>query len=394
MKSVRFITLGCRLNQAEDAVLAGAFSSHGLSVTFDDEAADIVIVRSCAVTRQAERTTLQTVRALKRGQSDRLPIVILIGCAAAAIDKEHLHRAGVDIIVRKEDESNIIAIVDEFLLTHNAGAPLEVEVRGEFPKADSGIPDHSVITPQADSDFWWRDINPIFRYEKALLKVQDGCDFRCTYCIVPFTRGASVSFPIKELVKYAEKIFQSGYKELVLTGCNLAVYNDDGEDLGRLIEVLAESAKKYSACISLGSVEPAICDERIIEVMKSFDNLKKFIHLPIQSGDSEVLRIAGRRYDAEKLRTVIAKYRAEIPGLILSGDFITGLPGEDEAAFERTKAIVRDFAFDMVHVFPYSPRQGTKAIAYNRVTRTVAKARAAELRALHSTIVKARESEA
>ncbi len=380
-KSVRIITLGCRMNQAEDAVVAGDFVRHGWAVSYDSDNADVVILRSCAVTRQAERSTLQSLRAVKRvcGQ-DHLPIVVVTGCAVVAVMAESLYDAGVDIIVPKEKESEIVSLVEDFIRQGKIPRTVLKGSTGEFPKSENVLSENTLCVPNHKLDDDYLKIKPVFRYEKATLKVQDGCDLRCTYCIVPFTRGPSRSYSIEALTYAAEDIFSRGYNEIVLTGCNLACFDDKGRGLDKLIDALMPLADVYDAVISLGSIEPGICDDVIIAAMLKHKNLKRFIHLPIQSGDSGVLRIAARRYNGETIRKILERYRDTVPGLFLSGDFIAGLPGEDEAALERTAALIRDFAFDQVHIFPYSKRQGTAALAFKAPSRTVAKKRAALLR--------------
>lgn len=391
MKSIRFIALGCRLNQAEEAVFAGDFAGGGWSVDFDGAArCDVVLVHSCAVTRQAERTTLQALRALKRDvPQDELPIVAVAGCATAALSEEVLRAAGADIVIPRHDNARIREIVERFVAEGVPPRPLEDAPRGVFGNpVVPPLPQRAASAADSETAGAFGGAKPLFRHgrDRAFLKVQDGCDFRCAYCIVPFTRGRSVSRPFGEAVAAAAEFARGEFREIVLTGCNLACYAADGRTLPDLVSAAADAISGSPVTLSLGSVEPGICDDGIIDAMLRHCNVRRFIHLPIQSGDDTVLRLAGRRYDGRRIREILSAYCDRLGGLELSADFIAGLPGEDERAFEATCALVRDFPFASIHVFPYSRRQGTAALDMGATpSRAVAKERAAILRSLVKT---------
>lgn len=384
MRSIRFITLGCRLNQAEEAIFAAEFAGAGWNVCQDESLTDAIVVRSCAVTRQAERSTLQALRSLKLDVGDDvLPFVVVTGCATAAIPIAVLNEAGADLVIAKKDEADLQKIITKALDDGMRAAPVKVRPIATFPTALTD-PEMTPI-PQATGSIWATPgRTPHCRHkEMALLKVQDGCAFRCSYCIVPFTRGAPISLSAKEAIQGAEDFCKAGFQEIVLTGCNLACYNDGQIGLPELISDICTLAAGYGVNVSLGSIEPGICDDGIIDAMLRHNNLRRFIHLPIQSGDSGVLSLARRRYTGGQIREILQNYRSRLDGLFLSGDFITGLPGEDNEAFLQTYNLVKDFAFDSIHVFPYSPRQGTAALLQGgRPSRTDAKARANILRTL------------
>lgn len=386
MRSIRFITLGCRLNQAEEAIFAAQFVNAGWSVFFDEVPTDVIVVRSCAVTRQAERSTLQAIRSLKvNGCVESLPFVVVTGCATAALRTVVLSEAGADLVVSKAEEADLEGLVSRALGEGGRGAPIRVLPRAAFP---SRLDDPDATPMALATGALWATpgVVPYCRHrDMALLKVQDGCAFRCSYCIVPFTRGAPTSMSAGDALGCAKDFCEAGFKEIVLTGCNLACYRDNDIGLPELISNLCLLASRYNVSVSLGSVEPCICDDGIIETMLRYKNFRRFIHLPIQSGDSRVLSLAKRHYTGEQIREVLSKYRTKVSSLFLSGDFITGLPGEDEAAFRETCQLVRDFSFDSIHVFPYSPRQGTTALSLGeRPSRTEAKLRAGKLREIIS----------
>ncbi len=345
-----FRTLGCRLNQAEEAQFAGQFESIGWRRAAPGETPDVIVLHSCAVTRNAERETFQHLRSLHRARGDSpTPVLVVTGCAVACNSAETFLEAGADLLVPRKEYPRLAELVAERLGQEEP--PL-----AEVPR-------------------------PVFSTSRALLKVQDGCSFGCAYCIVPHTRGPATSRPWAEVLAEAEGILAQGFLEIVVTGCNLACYRDGAHGLPELADAICGLAERTGARVRLGSVEPAICDAALRDVMLARPNLCRFLHLPIQSGDTAVLRAMGRHYTAEEIVAILEDLYASIPLLSVGSDFITGLPGEDEAAFERTCDLVRRFPFSRAHIFPYSPRQGTRAIDFpNRPSRTVARTRAARLR--------------
>ena len=346
--SVAFKTLGCRMNRAEAAVFAAQFAAAGFRLADDGEPADVVVLHSCAVTRAAERETFRLLRAWRRDPATAKALVVATGCAVACNRPELLLEAGADMVVPKAGQGTLAEAV---------AARLNRRVEAPSPRP------------------------PLFTTKRALLKVQDGCAFDCAYCIVPKTRGAPVSRPWREALGEAEALLDAGFKEIVLTGCNLACYGDGGRGLPELADAVCALAGERGARVRLGSVEPGLRDDEIVDVMRARRNLCRFLHLPIQCGDTPVLRAMGRRYTAESVAGFLARATAALPLLGLGADFITGLPGEDDAAFERSCDLVRRFPFVHIHVFPFSPRPGTRAAGMAGCPpRAVAKARAARLR--------------
>ena len=346
-----FLTLGCRLNQAEEAQFAGQFESIGWRRAAPEETPDAIVLHSCAVTRNAERETFQRLRSLRRARGDSpTPVLVVTGCAVACNSAEAFLEAGADLLVPRKEHPRLAELVAERLGQEEP--PL-----AEVPR-------------------------PVFSTSRALLKVQDGCSFGCAYCIVPHTRGPATSRPWAEVLSEAEAILAQGFLEIVVTGCNLACYRDGPRGLADLADAVCRLAEPCGARIRLGSVEPGICDDALRDLLLARGNICRFLHYPIQSGDTAVLQSMGRHYTAEYIADLLRRLRGEMPLIGLGADFITGLPGEDEAAFARTCDLVRAVPFAHIHVFPFSPRQGTRAAQMaGAPPRAVAKARAARLRA-------------
>lgn len=326
------------------------FLAAGVERTADVAQADICVVHSCAVTRMAERETLRLVRARRQGQRCGRPLIVLTGCAVACNDADRLLAAGADLLVPRAEADTLVPQVLA-RLRRSAPAPLP-----------SPLP-------------------PRFQTRRALLRVQDGCDFNCAYCIVPLTRGAPVSRPWQEVLDEGQALLDRGHRELVVTGCNLACYRGGTRGLPELAEALCQLAT--NGRIRLGSVEPGTVERELGGVMRRHGNLCRFLHLPLQSGDDGILARMGRRYTRADLHATLGALLATVPGLALGTDLITGLPGENERAFEHTRQLLQAFPFANLHVFPYSPRPGTRAADMpGRPPMAVARTRARQLRAL------------
>jgi threonylcarbamoyladenosine tRNA methylthiotransferase MtaB len=396
---VAFRTLGCRLNQAEEADFAAQFLAAGCRLADKDETPDIIVLHSCAVTRAAERETFRQIRSWRKDPKLANTLIVVTGCAVACNAPELFRDAGADLIVAKRDLGQLASLVlsatsgkrgtgngekgkgGKCSLINNNNSPLPISQTPELPDAKATSP-NTLCCSAPSATLRDNPFNPS-RHKRALLKVQDGCGFNCAYCIVPLTRGNPVSRPWDESLAAAESLLDQGYREIVLTGCNLACYRDGARGLADLADAICELAGPYGARIRLGSVEPCICDDELISVLLSRRNLCRFLHYPIQSGDTGVLSAMGRRYTAGQILDLLQLLRGKMPLIGLGADFITGLPGENEDAFAHTCALVEEIPFVHIHVFPYSPRQRTRAPTLpDRPSRTIAKDRASRLRAI------------
>lgn len=323
-RTVAFKTLGCRLNQAETASLAGQFEALGFELASDSTEADVLVIHSCAVTRSAERESLRLVRQAKLRGRHRL--VVLAGCAATVAPPGELRDAGADLLVAHADKTSLPSRVVAAL-----GDPTTPAV-GTLPR---------------------------FGTVRALVKVQDGCDFRCAYCIVPAARGAPRSRPLDEVVAEVAALTSRGFREVVLTGVNVACYRYRTHRLTDLIRSLARNPALLR--IRLSSIEPATTERELVDLAVTESRLCRSLHYPLQSGDARILLAMRRRYTPEQYADTVRYALDRLPGLGLGADVITGFPGEDEAAFAATRALLEQFPFSNLHVFPYSERPGTPA---------------------------------
>jgi len=352
---VSFKTFGCRLNQAETTRFCSDFLSAGWDVTSFGSLADVVVLHGCAVTHTAEQACLQLARGIKRtaalaGAPE--PFVVLVGCVVEA-DTARQAVSGVDLLVARADKERLTEIVC---------ARLVESLDRSDPTDPSNRPDRM----------------PPPRRKRALLKVQDGCDFCCAYCIVPQTRGAPVSRPWRAVLDEAHELAQAGFAEIVVTGCNVGCYHDGARGLADLVAAMA--ALDEVQRIRLSSIEPSTSEREIIDLMVSCRKLCRYLHLPLQSGDAATLQRMGRRYTPEAYAATVQTAVARMPDLGLGTDLIAGFPGETVEAFARTQQFVAAMPFNNLHVFPYSERPGTPASTFSEpVPPTMRKARAQEL---------------
>ncbi len=365
--SIAFESLGCRLNHAESASLEGGFDAAGFRVLADNQQADIVVVNTCFVTAQAEAKCRSLIRRILKKTPKTF--IAVTGCYAQA-DVEALKRVGgIDLIVGTEGK------MDLPMRLHEAFEKEVVFSRGLPQKCAEPIIFHS---PKISRDDFKVPALPVLEtVTRPNVKIQDGCDFFCTFCIIPHTRGRSRSRDFDDVLKEAAAWAVRGHIEIVLTGVNLGEYDSNGRDLCDLITALEkiESLKR----IRLSSIEPTTMPDRLIDLMANSKKLCAYLHLPLQSGCDRILADMDRRYTSAEYRELALKALRKIPNLCLGSDVMVGFPGEDVAAFQDTLSLIQSLPFSYLHVFPYSRREGT------RVTRT-------NLQTVPPSIIKARSA--
>lgn len=335
---VAFATLGCRLNQFETDALERVTAEAGHAVVAFGDAADVVVVNSCTITHDADADTRQLVRRAARGGAR----VVVTGCMATADPEALAGLEGVALVLGNREKERFAE------LAFGTGEPQRVHVAAVDLARRVRM---TRLRPASDP-----------RRSRAYLKIQDGCDYRCSFCIVPQVRGRSASLPVAEAVAQLAELVAAGVPEVVLTGVHLGTYGRDlrpRTDLSGLIAALLPALGP--ARLRLGSVDPHEVDDALIAALAGDRRLCRHIHLPVQSGDDGVLRAMRRGHRADDLRRLVPRLIAAVPGIAVATDVIAGFPGETPQAFEATVALLAALPLAGMHVFTYSQRDGTAA---------------------------------
>lgn len=344
MKSVSLHTLGCKLNYSETSTIAKDFSSKGFKLNNYGEPSDIFVLNTCSVTDNADKECRQIVRSVIRDNPNTY--VIVTGCYAQLQPGQIAEIEGVDLVLGINEKFKLFDYIDN------------------FEKKELSCIHHTEINEVKDFDeAFSADTDSRTR---AFLKIQDGCNYKCTFCTIPLARGISRSLPIDKVIDNAKKIIDSGYREIVLTGVNTGDYNYENNDKSfRLIDVLHELDKLNIDRIRISSIEPNLLTDEIISFAKNSDKYCKHFHIPMQSGDNEILKLMKRRYNKEFYRDLIYKLNDEIKDVGIGVDVITGFPGEEDSNFENTYNFLDTLPVSYLHVFNYSERKNTGAILLN-----------------------------
>lgn len=333
-KRIAFYTLGCKVNQYETEKLRERFAALGFSVVPETEAADVYVINSCTVTGIADRKSRNFARRAKKLNQDAL--VVMAGCYAETSAAELAHMPEIDMLAGTFDKESLPEKVSG-LLGRNAAA-----ARAEPPGAGEGkIPGSAASRT------------------RAYLKIEDGCDRYCAYCVIPYARGAVRSRPMSELLDEAGALLSAGYKEIILTGVNAALYDDGGRDLIALINAIAALPGDFR--LRLSSLEPTTVNADYARRLIQTERLCPHLHLSLQSGSDAVLAAMGRNYTMRDYRDITRVLKERDPLFGLTTDIIVGFPGETESDFQRSVEAVREIGFSHVHVFRYSKRPGTRA---------------------------------
>ena len=338
MPTVAFHTLGCKLNYAETSTLAKQFMDRGYAVVPPGEPADVFVVNSCSVTAAADRECRQVIRRALRRRGDTR--VVVTGCYAQLEPEEVASIPGVDLVLGAREKFE--------LLRHLEDAPPARAPRVHVSDIRSADRFGPAFTTEASDR------------TRAFLKVQDGCDYTCSFCTIPLARGASRSQPPEACVEQARGLVARGFREIVLTGVNVGDYGRrDGTDLLALLRDLA--AVEGIGRIRISSIEPNLLTPDIIAFVADTPVMAPHFHIPLQSGSGEVLRLMRRRYTPADYARVAAAAHARIPGCGIGVDVIVGFPGETEACFEETVRFLDELPAAYFHVFTYSERPETPA---------------------------------
>lgn len=339
-KRVALATLGCKVNQYDSAALAAIFRERGYRQVAFTDLADVYIINTCTVTHLGDRKSRQLVRRAVRTNPGAL--IVVTGCYAQVYPEKVAVLPGVDLIVGTGDRAKIVDLVEA---TVKGAGPVQVV---------------SSLAPGCA----FEEITalPLHERTRAFLKIQEGCHNFCTYCIVPYARGPLRSRRPENILAAARALVAAGYKEIVLTGIHTGAYGQDltgGITLAGLLSRLA--LIPGLARIRLSSIEPHDITLELVETLTGSPVFCRHLHVPLQSGDNQVLQRMGRRYTAGEYARLVQVLRENIPGLGLTTDVMVGFPGETSEQFNHTYQFLRETSFSRLHVFKYSPRPGTAA---------------------------------
>ncbi|QQS37528.1 MAG: tRNA (N(6)-L-threonylcarbamoyladenosine(37)-C(2))-methylthiotransferase MtaB [Ignavibacteriales bacterium] len=339
-RKVALHTLGCKLNFAETSSIGDDFLKHGFDVVDFNDSADVYVLNTCTVTENAEKECRQIVRRIERKNPDAY--IIVTGCYAQLRPGEISSIKGVDAVLGSNEKFQLFSFIKDFEKKDLACIYVN-EIKGinEFGIAHSG---------DADSR------------TRAYFKIQDGCDYKCSFCTIPLARGISRSMNPEKAVDELKNLVDAGYKEIILTGVNVGDYgNSINYPLIKLLEKFVQVDGDFR--IRISSIEPNLLNEEIIDLTSDSEKLCNHFHIPLQSGSPKILKLMQRRYTTSDYQHVIERVKNKIPDAGIGVDVIVGFPGEDENDFMTTYNFLKDLPVSYLHVFTYSERPDTKAIS-------------------------------
>ena len=340
MKKVAFITLGCKVNQYETNAMSQKFIEKGYEVVEHTKFADIYVINTCTVTNMSDRKSRQMLRKVKELNKDG--VIVACGCYAQVAKSELEKREEVDLILGNNEKKEIVEFVEEF----EKSKQKELEVEDVMHQKE------------------FVEFGDVIYTEKtrAVIKVQDGCDRFCSYCIIPYARGRVRSRKPDAIISEIKKIAEEGIKEVVITGIHIASYGKDFKEDYKLIDLLEEINKiEGIERIRLGSLEPLLITEEFVNRLVELEKICHHFHLSLQSGCDETLKRMNRRYTTEEFRNIVNLLRKNYKDVNLTTDIIVGFPQETEEEFNKTYQFLKEIKFYKMHVFKYSQRKGTKA---------------------------------
>lgn len=343
MPKVALHTLGCKLNFAETSMLGKQFVDRGYDIVGFGEEADVCLINTCSVTERADRECRQIIRRARRTSPN--PIVVVTGCYAQLEPEEVASINGVDIVLGAKEKFSVF----DYLETAVTRSTPQVFVSDIETVDNFGVGYSTQVSDRT----------------RAFLKVQDGCDYNCSFCTIPLARGASRSQPVDVSVSQARLLVSQGYKEIVLTGVNVGDY---GKKIGQNLLALLTQLVQVEGLerIRISSIEPNLLNDDILSFVASHPKMAKHFHIPLQSGDDEILKLMRRRYTTAFYERLITHIRERIPDCGIGVDVIVGFPGETDSHFERTVKFLTELPATYLHVFTYSERPNTPATAFSR----------------------------
>ena len=377
MRKIAFYTLGCKVNQSDTASMEGIFRRAGYEVVDFSSPADVYLINTCVVTNTGQRKSRQIINRAVR--HNPLSLIVVTGCYPQTAPEEVRAIAGVDVIIGNQERARIVELVEQALENK------QTEILDNVQKMT------------VDTKFEELGVGTETDKTRAFLKIQEGCNQYCTYCIIPYARGPLRSRSLESIRSEVAKLVEAGYKEVVLIGIHLGCYGKELAKEGKHITlydaVQAVLSVEGMCRVRLGSLESVEVEPRLLELMANEPRLCKHLHLPLQSGCDKILQAMHRPYDTARFTQLLQQIRAQVPDVAITTDIIVGFPGETEEDFATTLAFAEKCGFAKMHIFPYSKRKGTPAEKMpNQVDEAVKGERAARLAAvdekLHQAMLK------
>ena len=339
MKTVAFITLGCKVNQYETNAMSQKLIEEGYKIVEHTQKADIYIINTCTVTNMSDRKSRQMIRRAKEINPEA--IIIAVGCYVQVAKKEIEKIKEIDLALGNEEKVDIVKYCNEIIQKNKKEEIADVMQSRKF--AEFGETSYTEKT-------------------RAVIKVQDGCDRFCSYCIIPYARGRVRSREPEHIIKEIKQIANEGIKEVVITGIHIASYGNDFKKDYKLIDLLEEINKIDGIeRIRLGSIEPLLITEEFVQRLVKLEKICEQFHLSLQSGCDETLKRMNRRYTTQQFEEIVKRLRKAYDNVNLTTDIIVGFPGETEEEFAKTYKFLEKIKFYKMHIFKYSPRKGTRA---------------------------------
>ncbi|RQD74883.1 MAG: tRNA (N(6)-L-threonylcarbamoyladenosine(37)-C(2))-methylthiotransferase MtaB [Candidatus Syntrophonatronum acetioxidans] len=339
-----FFTLGCKVNQYETEALKNIFRQKGYEIVDFSKEADVYVINTCTVTHLSDRKSRQAIRRARKNNPRGL--VAVVGCYAQLAWKKIKEIPGVDLIIGTQGKKEVLELIEK-----------AKERKDFYPLIEVKKLDEKVTFEEMPLEEVGRT--------RAFIKIEDGCEHFCSYCLVPYARGPVRSRKLEDLVKEVERLTTAGTKEIVLTGVNLGAYGkDSGEDLSLAVVIKRLERVPSLKRLRLSSLEPTDFTMELLEVLADSAKVCHHLHIPLQSGDDYTLKRMNRLYTADEYRKLVSYLRYLMPCLALTTDVMVGFPGEEEENFNNTCRFIEEMAFSRLHVFKYSPRTGTEAWSY------------------------------
>ena len=340
MATVAFHTLGCKVNHYETEAIWQLFKEAGYERKEFESSADVYVINTCTVTNTGDKKSRQVIRRAIRQNPDA--VICVTGCYAQTSPAEIMAIPGVDIVVGTQDREKMLGYIQQY--------------------QEERQPINGVSNIMKARVFEELDVPAFTDRTRASLKIQEGCNNFCTFCIIPWARGLLRSRDPEEVIRQAQQLVDAGYKEIVLTGIHTGGYGEDMKDynFAQLLKEL-DSRVKGLKRIRISSIEASQITDEVIEVLDRSDKIVRHLHIPLQSGSNSVLKRMRRKYTMEFFADRLTKLKKALPGLAVTSDVIVGFPGETEEEFMETYNFIKEHKFSELHVFPYSKRTGTPA---------------------------------